>query len=89
MNIKPLGENVLIKIKKQEKKTESGIVLPETANDDKPQIGEVMAVGDDEKKVKVKVGEEVIFAKYSGTEVKIENQEYLILKSEDILAVLA
>ena len=89
MNIKPLGENVLVKIKKQEKKTESGIVLPDTASDDKPQIGEVMAVGDDKEKIKVSVGDEIIFAKYTGTEVKVENREYLILKAEDILAVVA
>lgn len=86
--IKPLGDNVLVKVKKQEKKTKSGIVLPETADDERPQIGEVIAVGDDEKKVKVKAGQNIIFAKYTGTEVKIENEEYLILKSEDILAVV-
>ncbi len=87
MKIKPLGKNVLVKMKKQEQKTESGIVLPETANEDRPQIGEVKAVGESEK-IKVKVGDDVIFAKYSGTEVKIDKQEYLILKSEDILAVV-
>lgn len=86
--IKPLGDNVLVKMKKQEKKTQSGIVLPDTADDEKPQIGEVIAVGDDSKKIKVKAGEKIIFAKYSGTEIKIDNEEYLILKSEDILAVL-
>jgi len=85
--VKPLGDNVLVKVKKQEKKTKSGIVLPDTADDEKPQIGEVISVGDDEKKIKVKAGQDVIFAKYSGTEIKIENEEYLILKSEDILAV--
>lgn len=78
---------MLVKMKKQEQKTESGIVLPETANEDRPQIGEVKAVGESEK-IKVKVGDDVIFAKYSGTEVKIDKQEYLILKSEDILAVV-
>ncbi len=88
MKIKPLGKNVLVKMKKQEQKTESGIVLPETASEDRPQIGEVKAIGESEK-IKVKVGDDVIFAKYSGTEVKIDKQEYLILKSEDILAVVA
>jgi len=86
--IKPLGDNVLVKMKKQEKKTQSGIVLPDTADDEKPQIGEVIAVGDDSKKIKVKAGEKIIFAKYSGTEIKIDNEEYLILKSEDILAIV-
>lgn len=86
--IKPLGDNVLVKMKKQEKKTQSGIVLPDTADDEKPQIGEVVAVGEDSKKIKVKAGDKIIFAKYSGTEIKIDNEEYLILKSEDILAVV-
>jgi len=86
--IKPLGDNVLVKVKKQEKKTKSGIVLPDTADDEKPQIGEVIAVGDNEKKIKVKAGENIIFAKYSGTEVKIDDEEYLILKAEDILATV-
>ena len=86
--INPLGDNVLVKIKKQEKKTESGIVLPDTADDERPQIGEVMAVGSDKEKIKVKVGDSVIFAKYTGTEVKIGNEEALILKAEDILATV-
>jgi len=85
--IQPLGDNVLVKVKKQEKKTKSGIVLPETADDEKPQIGEVVAVGDDNEKIKVKIGQNIIFAKYTGTEIKFDNEEYLILKSEDILAV--
>ena len=86
--IKPLGENVLIKMRKQERKTKSGIVLPDTADDEKPQIGEVIAVVDDSKKIKVKAGDKIIFAKYSGTEIKVDNEEFLILKSEDILAVV-
>jgi len=86
--ITPLGDNVLVKMKKQEKKTKSGIVLPDTADDEKPQIGEVVSVGDDEKKIKVKAGQNIIFAKYTGTEIKLDNEEYLILKSEDILAVV-
>lgn len=79
---------MLVKVKKQEKTTKSGIVLPDTADDEKPQMGEVMAVGTDEKKIKVKTGDKVIFAKYSGSEVKIDEEEYLILKGEDILAVI-
>jgi len=86
--IKPLGDNVLVKVKKQEKRTKSGIVLPDTADDEKPQIGEIISIGDDEKKIKVKIGQNIIFAKYSGSEIKIDNEEYLILKSEDILAVV-
>jgi len=79
---------VLVKVKKQEKRTKSGIVLPDTADDEKPQIGEVIAVGTDEKKIQVKAGDKIIFAKYSGSEIKIDEEEYLILKSEDILAVV-
>jgi len=87
-NVEPLGDNVLVKVKKQEKKTKSGLVLPDTADDEKPQIGEVVAVGGDSEKIKVKVGQNIIFAKYTGTEIKLDSEEYLILKSEDILAVV-
>lgn len=85
--INPLGDNVLVKVQKQEKKTKSGLVLPDTT-DEKPQIGEVVAVGDDNEKIKVKVGQNIIFAKYTGTEIKLDNEEYLILKSEDVLAIV-
>jgi chaperonin GroES len=85
--IKPLGENVLVKIVKEDIKTKSGIVLPETASQEKPQGGKVVAVGND-KKIQVKKGQQIIFAKYSGTELKLNGEEYLILKSEDILAVV-
>lgn len=86
-NIKPLGENVLVKPAKAEKKTESGIVLPETVGTERPQKGRVIAIGDSEK-IKVKKGQDVIFAKYSGAEMKIDDVEYLIIKSEDILAIV-
>lgn len=85
--IQPLGENVLVKIVKNDPKTKSGIILPETANAEKPQEGKVIATGED-KKIKVKKEQKVIFAKYSGTEIKIDSEEYLILKNEDILAVV-
>jgi len=85
--IKPLGENVLVKTPKEDPKTKSGIVLPDTAKEDRPQEGKVIAIGDD-KKIKVKKGQRIIFAKYSGTEIKIEGEEYMIIKNEDILAIL-
>jgi chaperonin GroES len=85
--VKPLGENVLVKMIKDDPKTKSGIVLPETASAEKPQEGKVIAVGTDEK-IKVKKGQKVIFAKYSGTELKMAGEDYLILKNEDILAVV-
>lgn len=93
MNIKPLGDRVVIKVKKEEEKTKSGIVLPDTAKE-KPQEGTVVAVGSGEvvdgKKVEleVKEGDQVIFSKYAGTEIKLDKEEYLILKQNDILAVL-
>jgi chaperonin GroES len=85
--VKPLGENVLVQPMPADVKTKSGIVLPDTASGDRPQEGKVIAVGDD-KKIKVKKGQKVIFAKYSGTEIKIDNEECLIMKNEDILAVV-
>lgn len=86
--IQPLGENVLVKVVKRDAKTKSGIILPETTAEDRPQQGKVIATGDS-KDIKVKKGQIVIFAKYSGTEIKINDEEYLILKNEDILAVVA
>jgi chaperonin GroES len=91
--IKPLGDRVVIKPVEREEKTASGIVLPDTAKE-KPQEGEVIAVGagryEDGKRVPldVQVGDRVIFSKYAGTEVKYDNVEYLILRENDILAVV-
>lgn len=87
VKVRPLGENVLIEPEKQEKKTGSGIYLPETASKEKPQQGKVIAVGES-KKIEVKKGQKVIYNRYSGTEVEIESKEYLIVKAEDIVAVL-
>ncbi|MDI3533806.1 MAG: chaperonin GroES [Thermosediminibacterales bacterium] len=93
MNIKPLGDRVVIKVLESEEKTKSGIVLPDTAKE-KPQEGKIVAVGTGEvidgKKVplEVKEGDRIIFSKYAGTEVKIEGEEYLILRQSDILAIV-
>lgn len=85
----PLGENVLVEVLTKEKVTETGIVLPDTVNTEKPQEGKVIAVGESEKiSKKIQKNSTVIFAKYSGAEIKIEEKEYLILKAEDILAVI-
>ena len=86
-NIKPLGENVLVKLLKADSKTKSGIVLPETTETDRPQEGKVVAIGESEK-IKVKKNQVIIFAKYSGSEIKLAGEEFLILKAEDILAVV-
>ncbi|ACI19364.1 co-chaperone GroES [Dictyoglomus thermophilum] len=80
----PLEDRVLVKIVKEEEKTPSGIILPDVAKE-KPQIAEVIEVGDDET-IKVKKGDKIIFAKYSGTEIKIDGEDYLILSKADILA---
>ncbi len=93
MNIKPLGDRVVIKVVEMEETTKSGIVLPGTAKE-KPMQGEVLAVGSGEmvdgKKVplELKVGDRVIYSKYAGTEVKMDGTEYLILRQSDVLAVL-
>ncbi|CAG0963603.1 10 kDa chaperonin [Anaerolineales bacterium] len=86
LNIQPLGTRVLIRPLEQEAKTSSGLYLPETAKE-KPQTGEVVAVGDEES-IKLKVKDKVLFAKYSGTEFKFENVDYLLLEANDILARL-
>lgn len=86
INIQPLGTRVLIKPLEQESKTSSGLFLPETAKE-KPQTGEVVAVGEDESIV-LKPKDRVLFAKYSGTEFKYEGTDYLLLESNDVLARL-
>lgn len=87
-NIKPLGENVLILPEKLEQKTSAGIFLPDTAREERPQQGRVMAIGESEK-IKVSVNQKVIFNRYGGTEVKIGSDEYLLVASKDILAVVS
>lgn len=89
MQIKPLGSRVVIKKFEAEEKTKSGIVLPGQAQE-KPQMAEVIAVGPGTKDItmELKAGDQVLISKYSGTEVKIDGQEYTILKQEDILAVI-
>lgn len=86
MNIQPLFDKVLIKPQKVEEKTASGIYIPDTAKQEKPQIGEVVAIGKDVKDVKI--SQNVVFAKYGPTEISIEGEDYLIVKEEDILATL-
>ena len=92
--MKPLADRVVIKPAVAEEKTKGGIILPDTAKE-KPVIGEVVAVGpgkvtDDGKKVapEVKVGDKVLYGKYSGTEVTVEGEEYLIMREADIFAIV-
>jgi chaperonin GroES len=93
-NLKPLGDRVIVKPKEKEDITKSGIVLPDTASE-KPQEGSVLAVGpgrvlDNGKRVEmdVKTGDKVLFAKYAGTEVKLDGEEYLVIRESDLLAIL-
>ena len=94
MNLKPLGDKVIVEILNAEEKTKGGIVLPDTAKE-KPQEGRVIAVGAGKTLANgkviaptVKPGDRIIFGKYSGNEVEVEDHEYLIVNEEDILAVV-
>ncbi len=94
LNLKPLGDRLVVEPAEKEERTASGIILPETAKE-KPQEGTVLAAGpgrtdDDGKRIPmdVKVGEAVLYAKYAGTEVKIDDKKLLILKESDILAIV-
>lgn len=94
MQLKPLSDRVIVKAVEQEEKTQSGIYLPDTAKE-KPQQGQVVAVGSgrvaqngERLQMSVSVGDRVLFAKYGGTEVKLDGTEYLILSESDILAIV-
>lgn len=86
LRIQPLGTRVVIKALEQEGKTASGLYIPETAKE-KPQSGLVVAIGDSED-IKLKVDDRVLFAKYTGTEFKLDGQDYLLMECNDILARL-
>ncbi len=86
MAVKPLAERVLIEIKTSEEKTTGGILIPQSAQE-KTQEGKVIAVGTGDT-IKVKVGDKVIYDKYAGTQIKINEKDHLIIKSEDILAII-
>ena len=95
MNVKPLGDRVVIEALPGEEKTKSGIVLPDNAKE-KPQQGKVIAVGDgrvlengQRVKIDVKAGDTILYSKYAGTEFKLDGKEYLVLGERDILAILA
>ncbi len=89
MTLKPLGDRVVLKQLVEEETTAAGIILP-GSNKEKPQQAEVVAVGPgtEEVKMEVKVGDKVIYSKYSGTEVKVDDTEYIICKQADVLAIL-
>jgi chaperonin GroES len=94
MKLRPLQDRIIVKRVEEETMTAGGIFIPETAKE-KPQKGEIVAVGHGKKTddgkvipIDVKVGEKVLFGKYSGTEIKIEGEEYLIMREDDILGVM-
>ncbi|NPV29073.1 MAG: co-chaperone GroES [Firmicutes bacterium] len=94
MNLRPLGDRVVLKVVEAEDKTKGGIILPDTAKE-RPQQGEIVAVGTgkvlengERVPLEVKVGERVIFSRYAGTEVKVAGKEYLIVNERDLLAVV-
>ena len=95
MKIKPLSDHILIEPIKEEEKTKTGILLPETVEKEKPEQGKVIAVGSGKETssgkiipLEVKVGDKVLFTKYSPNEIKVDDKEYLIVKEEDILAII-
>jgi chaperonin GroES len=94
MKIRPLQDRVIVKRVEEEEKTKGGIIIPETAKE-KPQEGKIIAAGpgkvtDDGKKIpmEVKVGDRILFGKYSGTEIKIDGEEHLIMREDDILGII-
>ena len=94
MKIQPLGDRILVEVLEAKEKTKGGIVLPDTAKE-KPQEAKVIAVGkgrtaDDGKNIplEIKAGDKILFGKYSGTEITVDDKEYLIMKEEDVLAIV-
>ncbi len=86
--LQPLGARVLVKVTPDEQTTtKSGLVLPDTAKE-KPQRGEVVAVGEDDEFIKVTVGDRVLFPKYTGTEIRLEDEDHLIIEAGDLLAII-
>ena len=95
MNLKPLNDHLIVKPISEDKTTKSGIVLPDTVDKEKPETGEVVAVGPgrvldngNRLEMSVKVGQKIMFKKYSPDEIKVDNEEYLVISESDILAIL-
>ncbi|MDD3386769.1 MAG: co-chaperone GroES [Candidatus Pacebacteria bacterium] len=95
MKIKPLSNNIIIEAVKEEEKTKGGILLPQTAEKDRPQQGKVVAVGpgktNSQGKVipmSIKKGDTILFSKYGPHEIKVDNKDYLVLSQDDVLAII-
>lgn len=85
--VQPLGSRVLVRIAVQENVTPSGLYVPDTARE-KPQRGEVVAIGDDADVIRVRVGDRVLFPKYTGVEIRVAGADHLLIESADLLAIL-
>jgi chaperonin GroES len=90
MNLKPLGNRVIVKALPKEETTKAGIILPDTVNKESRMEGEIVSVGNGEKvsKLDLKPGQKVVFSEYGGSEIKIEGQDYKILNHDDLLAIV-
>jgi len=94
VNIRPLADRVVVKARQAEKKTAGGIVIPDSAEGEKPIEGEVMAIGNGRyvdgkvQPLQVKVGDKILFGKYAGTNIKLDANEYLVMREEDIMGVI-
>lgn len=95
MNVRPLRDRIIVERVEEETKTAGGLIIPDTAKKEKPQRGQVIAVGNGKRtedgkvlKLDVKVGDQVLFGKYSGNEIKIDGKEYLMMREDDILGVI-
>ncbi|MDR3201340.1 MAG: co-chaperone GroES [Spirochaetales bacterium] len=87
MKLQPIGDRVLLKVEAAETKTAGGLIIPDTAQE-KTQTGKVIAVGDDKDAIKVKKGDKVMYDKYAGTSVKIDGVDHLVVKMQDIIAIV-
>ncbi len=88
VKIQPLGSRVLVRPDNEaESRTSSGLYIPETAKE-KPQTGEIIAIGEDEEEIKVKVGQKILYPKYTGTEIKLDGVDHIIMDADDILAIV-
>jgi chaperonin GroES len=87
MKVKPLADRVIVKLEKSETKSAGGIIIPDTAQE-KTQKGVVVEVGDDKEVIKVSPGQKILYDKYAGTQIKLGDADHLILKMQDILAII-
>jgi chaperonin GroES len=88
MKVKPIGDRILVKPRDKETKTKGGIFIPDSAQDEKVMEGTVLEIGDDKDVIKVKKGDDIIYDKYAGTTVKKDGEDLLLIKSDEVLAIV-